>query len=68
MKRTYIKKVLGDLFKAMDQKGFGQCEVMKLEMKTCLSDKGELFVHTEAVIDEPGKDGKSYEIKKDFDL
>lgn len=59
--------MLGELFKSMDQSGFGKYEVMKLEMKTCLSDKGELFVHTEAVIDEPG-DGKSYSITKDFDL
>lgn len=68
MKRTKIKSIVSDLFKAMDQKGFGRCEVNELSLKTCLSNKGELFVHANATISEPGKDGKSYSIDMDFDL
>lgn len=68
MKRSYIRKVIGEVFKAMDQSGYGKCEIMKMGIETRLSNKGELFAHVEAVIDEPGKDGKSYLVSKDFDL
>ena len=68
MKRTYIKKVLGDLFKAMDQNGYKHCEVMKVSLETKVTRKAEFFVHVEAVIDEPGEEGKSFKVEKDFDL
>ena len=68
MKRSYIKNVLGDVFKTMDQNGYKNCEVMKLTMETFITRKAEMFVHVEATISEHGEDGKSYLIKKDFDL
>ena len=68
MKRTFIKKALADTFKAMDQSGYKQCEVMELSVKTCMTAKGELFAHVEATISEPGEEGKSYQVKKDIDL
>ena len=68
MKRGKIKETLSGLFKAMDQNGYGKCEVMELTMKTCIDRKAEMFVHVEASISEPGSDGKSYKITKDFDL
>ncbi|MCR5037867.1 MAG: hypothetical protein K6A94_00820 [Bacteroidales bacterium] len=68
MKRGKIKETLSGLFKAMDQNGYGKCEVMELTMKTCITKKAELFIHVEASISEPGEDGKSFMITKDFDL
>ena len=68
MKRTYIKKVIADLFKAMDQNGYRNSDIMELSLKTCITSKGELFTHVEATISEPGKEGKSFKVTKDFDL
>lgn len=68
MKRTQLKRMIGDLYKAIDQNGLGQCEVVELKMKTCVTSDGELFVHAEATIDEPGENGKCLIVKKDFDL
>lgn len=68
MKRGKIKEALSGLFKAMDQNGYKQCEIMELHLKTCITSKGELFAHAEATISEPGEDGKTYMVEKDFDL
>lgn len=68
MKRTQLKGMVNDLYKAMDQNGFGRCEVMELKMKTCVTSDGELFVHAEATIEEPGENGKCHCVTKDFDL
>ncbi len=68
MKRGKIKQVMTGLYAAMDQNGYKKCEVMELQMKTCITGKGEVFVHAEATISEPGKNGKSYYVSKDFDL
>lgn len=68
MKRGKIKEALSDLFKAMDLKGYKKCEIMELNMKTCITSKGELFVHVEATICEPSEDGKTYMVEMDFDL
>ena len=68
MKRGKIKEALAGLFKAMDQNGYKQCEIMELNLKTCITGKGELFAHAEATISEPGEKGKSFKVEKDFDL
>ena len=68
MKRTQLKRMIGDLYKAMDQNGFGRCEVVELKMKTCVTSKAEMFVHVEATIEEPGENGKFLLVEKDFDL
>ena len=68
MKRGKIKEALSDLFKAMDLKGYKKCEIMELNMKTCITSKAELFVHVEATICEPVADGKTFKVEKDFDL
>ena len=68
MKRGKIKEALADLFKSMDLRGYKKCEIMDLRMKTCITGKGELFAHVEAVICEPGEDGETFKVEKDFDL
>ena len=68
MKRTQLKGMVNDLYKAMDQNGFGRCEAVELKMKTCVTSKAEMFVHVEATIEEPGENGKCLIVKKDFDL
>ncbi|MBQ8959443.1 MAG: hypothetical protein IJ057_13250 [Bacteroidales bacterium] len=68
MKRTYIKKVIGEVFKAMDQNGYKNCDIMELSVKTCIDRNAEMFVRVDAVINMEGEDGKSYKIRKDFDL
>lgn len=68
MKRTYIKNVIADLFKAMDQNGYRNSDIMELSLKTCITRKAEMFVHAEATISEHGKDGKCFKVTKDFDL
>ena len=68
MKRTYIKKVIGEVFKAMDQQGYKKSDIMELSVKTCIDKNAELFVRVDAVINMEGEDGKSYKIRKDFDL
>lgn len=66
MKRTYIKKVLGEFFKALDQ-NYKKCEVMELSMKTCITRKAELFVRVEGRVNVPDQD-KTFLVTKDFDL
>lgn len=67
MKRSYIKKVFGEFCKALDQNDFRKYDIMELNLKTCISNKGELFVLVEATIAQPGED-KSYKVGKVFDL
>lgn len=68
MKRAVIKKVLSEVFKTMDQKGYKNCEVMELTMRTCINRKDELFVSVEAIVQEQGADGKSYKLQTCCDL
>lgn len=68
MNRTFIKKALADLFNAMDQNGYKKSDIMELHLKTCITRKAELFVSAEATISEPGEEGKSFVVRKDFDL
>ena len=68
MKRTYIKKVIAEVFKAMDEQGFKKCEIMELSLKTCIDKEATLFVRADAVINEEGEKGKSFKVRIDFDL
>lgn len=68
MKRTYIKKALAEVFKALDQNGYKNCEIMELSLKTCIDKEVALFVRADAIINMPGEEGKSFKIRKDFDL
>ena len=68
MKRTFVKKVLAELLKAMDENGFKGSEIMEVNIKTCINRKAEMFASAEATITEPGNEGKSYKVRKDFDL
>ena len=68
MKKTHIKKMIDDLVKSVEQKFGKKCELMTLNMKTCITKKAELFIHVEASISEPGEDGKTFKITKDVDL
>lgn len=68
MKKTYIRKVVADLFQEMDKNGFKKCDVMELTLKTCVDKNATVFVNVTAVINEPGKDGKTFKIEKDYDL
>lgn len=68
MKRTYIKKVIAEVFKAMDEQGFKKCEIMELSLKTCIDKEATLFVRADAVINVEGEEGKSFKVREDFDL
>ena len=68
MKRTYIKKVIADLFKTMDEKGYKKCEIMELSLKTCIDKEATVFVRADAVINVQGENGKSFKVRKDFDI
>ena len=68
MKRGKIKEALTDLFKALDQNGYKNCEIMELSLKTCIDKEAALFVRADAIINMPGEEGKSFKIRKDFDL
>lgn len=65
MKRTYIKKVIADLFKTMDEKGYKKSDTMELSLKTCIDKEATVFVRADAVINDGGK---SFKVRKDFDL
>ncbi len=67
MKRTFIKKMFGEFCKALDQ-NYKKCEIMELNMKTCITRKAEMFVRVEATVNVPGKKEKTYKVSKDFDL
>ena len=54
MKRTYIKKVIAKVFKAMDEQGFKKCEIMELSLKTCIDKEATLFVRVDAVVNKEG--------------
>ncbi|MBQ8959491.1 MAG: hypothetical protein IJ057_13490 [Bacteroidales bacterium] len=68
MKRTYIKKVIAETFKAMDQNGYRNCDIMELSVKTCIDDKFEVFARVDAIVNVEGNEEKSFKIRKDFDL
>lgn len=68
MKRTYIKKVLAELFKTMDENGYKKCEIMEISFKTCIDKEATVFVRADAVINVEGEEGKSFKVRKDFDL
>lgn len=67
MKRTFIKNVFGEFCKALDQ-NYKKCEIMELNMKTCITRKAEMFVRVEASVNVPGEENKSFKVSKDFDL
>lgn len=67
MKKTYIKNKVDDLMKAVETKYGKKCEIMKLDMGTHVTGKGELFVHVEAIVNVEG-DENSYKVTKDYDL
>lgn len=67
MKKTYIKKRIDDLDKAVEQKYGKKGEIMTFEVKTCMDPKGNMFAHVEAVVDFEGDDN-SYKVAKDYDL
>ena len=48
--------------------GFKGSEIMEVNIKTCINRKAEMFASAEATITEPGNEGKSYKVRKDFDL
>lgn len=68
MKRTYIKRVLGDVFKAMDQQGYKKSDIVELSLKTCIDKEANLFVRVDAIVNVEGNEKKSFKIRKDFDL
>ena len=68
MNRTYVKKTLAGLFKAMDEKGYKKCEIMELSLKTCIDKEATVFVRADAVINVQGENGKSFKVRKDFDI
>ena len=67
MKKTYIKKRVDDLVKAVETKYGKKCEVMTLSMKTQRDPSGSLFIHAEAIVDFDG-DENSYQVTQDFEL
>lgn len=67
MQRTFIKKTFGEFCKTLDQ-NYKKCEIMELNMKTCITRKAEMFVRVEATVNVPGKKEKTYKVSKDFDL
>lgn len=67
MKKTHIKKMIDYLVKSVEQKFGKKCELMTLNMKTCITKKGEVYAHVGAVVDIEG-DKNSYKVEKDFDL
>lgn len=68
MKKTFIKKTLDEFYRVLAENYGRKCEVQKIELKTCINRKAELFVRVEAVVDLPDDDKNSYKISKDFDL
>lgn len=67
MKKTHIKKMIDDLVKSVEQKFGKKCELMTLNMKTCITKEGEVYAHVDSVVDIEG-DKNSYKVEKDFDL
>lgn len=67
MKKTFIKRTIDDLVKAVETKYGKKCEVMTLTLKTQMDPSGSLFVHAEAIVDFDG-DEHSYQVSRDFDL
>lgn len=52
----------------MDEQGFKKCEIMELSLKTCIDKEATLFVRVDAVVNKEGEEGKSFKVRKDFDL
>ena len=52
----------------MDEKGYKKSEIMELSLKTCIDKEATIFVRVDAVINEEGQEGKSFKVRKDFDL
>lgn len=67
MKKTFIKNKIDDLVKSVELKYGKKCELMTLNMKTCITAEGEMFAHAEAVVNLEG-DNQSYKVEKDYDL
>lgn len=67
MKKTFIKNKIDDLVKSVELKYGKKCELMTLNMKTCITAEGEMFAHAEAVVNLEGDD-QSYKVEKDYDL
>lgn len=68
MNRTKIKKVIGETFKALDLNGYKKADIMELSVKTCIDKKAQIFIRVDAIVNKEGEDGKSYKVRKDFDL
>ena len=69
MKKTYIKKTLDEFYKFMSENlDMKQYEVAEISMRTCISQKGELFVNVVASVASSDPKKKDYKIRKDFDL
>lgn len=66
MKRTYIKKALAEVFKALDQNGYKNCEIMELSLKTRIDKEAALFVRADAIINMPGEEGKKFQVQERF--
>lgn len=69
MNKTFVKKTVDSLCRSFEEK-VPMCdyEIAELTLKTCMSDKGELFVHAEAYLHCKTDKGCDYKIEKDFDL
>lgn len=67
MKKTFIKRTIDDLVKAVELKYSKKCELMTLAVTTQMEPSGNLFAHVEAVVNIEG-DKQSYKVSKDYDL
>ena len=67
MRKTFIKKSIDDLVKSVELKYGKKCELMTLNLKTCITGEGEMFAHAEAIVNLEGDD-QSYKVEKDYDL
>lgn len=67
MKRTYIRRIMGEFNKTLDQI-HPKSEVMQLTITTCINKKKEMFARVEAIVEVPSKPKKTFRATKDFDL
>jgi len=70
MNKTFVKKTVDELCRAFDEKvPMKDYEIAELSLKTCMTQKGEVFVHAEATLQcKDRSKGCDYTITKDFDL
>lgn len=69
MKKSFIKKAVDDFYQKLNQElDMKQYEVAAFNMKTCVTAKGEWFVHTEATVASVDPNGTDYRMSKDYDL